>query len=77
MATMEYKHFTIPIDVNVQREIEVLLQQGWTPVPGVMPVAVYHLQRAVNTDMAGVQVNVGVDDNGVMIVRNGKLIHGN
>ncbi len=76
MASVEYQHFTITVDANVQKEIERLLNEGWTPVPGVQPVALYHMQRIVGQQqVAGVgpQVGVMLRDEGVTVIRgNGK-----
>ena len=74
MASVEYQHFTIPVDTNVQQEIERLIKEGWTPVPGVAPLAIYHMQRVVDhMAAAGVQIGLSVKDEGITIIRgNGK-----
>jgi len=71
MSAVEHQHFVIPVDENVQKEIERLLNEGWTPVPGVTPLAVYHMQRVAGAGLATASVKTGmtIDDAGITIIR--------
>lgn len=45
MVEVEHTIRSIPIDENLGAEVQKLRDEGWDAVPGVLPVAVYHLVR--------------------------------
>lgn len=45
MSDVEHITKVIPLDANFQAEVARLDSEGWELVPGVVPVAVYHLVR--------------------------------
>lgn len=75
---MEVEHDikVIKVDANLTAEIERLTKDGWTLVPGVQPIAIYHVVRQ---KQATAQANSGkgtmmIDDSKIGILRNGQLI---
>lgn len=70
MSAIEYNHFVIPVDANVQTEIERLLRDGWSPIAGVVPLAIYHMQRVEGHVVAatGIQAGLGVKEDGITII---------
>lgn len=75
---MEVEHDikVIPVNANLQGEIERLTKEGWTLVPGVQPVAIYHVVRPKR---ATAQANMGqgtmmIDESKIGILRNGQII---
>lgn len=45
---MEVEHDikVIPIDENLQANVEALAKERWELLPGIKPVAIYHVARA-------------------------------
>jgi len=76
MASVEYQHFTLTVDADVQKKIESLLNEGWVPVPHIQPVALYYMQKTVEQQQdtgVGPRVGVVLKDEGVTVIRgNGK-----
>lgn len=77
---MEVEHDikVIPVNENLQGEIEKLAKEGWALVPGVQPVAIYHVVRPkhINSHLmapAG-KGSLSIDDSKIHIMRDGKLI---
>lgn len=75
---MEVEHDikVIPVNDKMTGEIEKLAKEGWTLVPGVQPVAIYHVVRQKNTHAAA---NSGhgtllLDDSKIGILRDGKVV---
>lgn len=75
---MEVEHDikVIPVNDKMTGEIERLAKEGWTLVPGVQPVAIYHVVRQ---KQATAQASMGkgtmmIDDSRIGILRNGQLI---
>lgn len=63
MAEVEHDIRVFPIDAQLQDRLQVLVREGWDLVPGVTPVAVYHLVRvkkeAVTPDLPVPDQNFG------------------
>jgi hypothetical protein len=63
---LEYKTEVLSLmDPQLQNRINQLVNEGWTPIPGAMPVGVYHLQR--DRDVA--RFTLTVADEGITIIR--------
>ena len=77
---VEFSVRTIEIDEHLQDKIQQMLKEGWSLVSGTKPVAIYHLQRIKQVSAAqsfmGVSGHggVGVNEDQVFILRNGKLL---
>ena len=70
---MDFEHTikSFPIDANYAAEIKKIDAEGWQLVPGVSPVAVYHLMRqkpGVGTAMGSMRI----DEAGVFIIPAGQ-----
>ena len=76
MSEVEHAVKVLQIDNNLQLEVKKLEAEGWELVPGIVPVAVYHLVRVKNKpQFAQVAEGImGVDDSKVHIIRGGKVI---
>ena len=77
MADIEHDIKVIPIDANLQSTIKQLEGEGWELIPGVVPVAIYHLAR--NKDQLpkamGGHGTLGIDDTKVHVLRNGQVVN--
>ena len=77
MTEVEHCIKTITIDENLPDEVKKLEAEGWNAVPGVLPVAVYHLVRSKRPQAPAQQGGFGqirVDDSKVFTLRDGKLV---
>ena len=77
MSEIEHAVKVIPIDAGLQDEVKRLEAEGWQLMPGVQPVAVYHVARVKGQQMAA-QSGAGqvwIDDSKVHILRDGKLVN--
>ena len=43
---IEHSIKVFPIDADLQASVQALVREGWDVIPGIPPVAVYHLVRA-------------------------------
>jgi len=69
---LEYTTRVLPIDANVQIEINKLVAEGWVPTLGATPVAIWHLQRPkvqLEASVAGAHGGITVKDDGVFVVK--------
>lgn len=75
---MEVEHDikVIPLTANLQAELERLTKEGWILVPGVQPIAIYHVvrQKAVAAQANTAIGTMTIDESKVQILRNGQLI---
>lgn len=82
---MEVEHNVkvFPLDADLESNIKNMTAEGWLLLPGISPVAIYHVVRMKgvvpqpqgdNTPPPVVKVNI--DDSKVKIIRDGKLIDG-
>ncbi len=79
---LEHEMTVVPIDANFEGALAALKAQGWEMVPGVTPVAVYHLvrikpeaqQQPVSQPMGLGKLHI--DESKIGIVRNGKFVDG-
>lgn len=75
---MEVEHDikVLPVNDKLQAEIEKLAKEGWTLVPGVQPVAIYHVVRAKQQHISA-PAGLGalhIDESKIGILRDGKLL---
>ena len=78
MSEVEHAVKVITIDASLQDEVKRLEGEGWELIPGILPVAVYHLVRIKGKTTAFGQSGrgqLGVDDSKVHILRDGKVIN--
>src|SRR5262245_31765922 len=73
---VEIEHKTVALEINddMQAEMDKLTAQGWTLIPEIKPVAIYHLVRAKpdqKQDTMGVGAKLEIDDRKVGVLRNG------
>jgi len=69
---IEYHHFVIPITESIQDELKKLIDDGWTPILGATPIAIWHMQRLQGAEhlmSVGAQAGVSVKDEGLTIIR--------
>lgn len=73
---VEHTIRVIPIDSDFQNALKKLEAEGYDMIPGVTPVAVYHLVRSkeVPAPAEGAQGIIKIDDAQVHILRDGKLV---
>lgn len=72
---MEIEHDVkvIPIDENIDNEVTKLRGDGWELIPGIKPVAVYHLARIKKQPSQSGVGRMVIDDSKVMIIPASKL----
>lgn len=68
-----------PLDQNLEANLHQITSEGWMLLPGVMPVAVYHLVKMqgvppLKEDGTSPTVSFSIDDTKVKILRDGELI---
>ena len=68
---IEFQNKTIPMDANMQAELEKLQAEGWQIVPGTTPLALYCLHRQ---RPGGVVGGLNIDDSQVHVIRDGKKV---
>lgn len=68
---MEVEHDVkvIPIDENLQAEVQKLATEGWEMVAGVKPVAVYHVARVKRPSAGAGFGKLHIDDSKVGILK--------
>lgn len=78
MAEVEHDIKTLPIDANLETAVKKLEAEGWELMPGITPVAIYHVVRMKGGSRPMVGQSgfgtLGVDDTKVHILRDGKLL---
>ncbi len=73
MPDLEHKVVSLPIDKNLQGEVDKLVQEGWNLPPGILPIAIYQLVRvkpgtesaAPSGDAHGI---LQIDDSKIMVI---------
>lgn len=68
---VEHAVKVIPIDEQLQDNLQALVKTGWELVPGVQPVAIYHVVRIIKHDApntAGGIMNMAIDETKVFVV---------
>ena len=65
--SIEYRYVVLHTTENVVTEIQKLLDEGWIPIPGAIPLLVYHLQR----DLAAMAPAMGmaIDETKITIIK--------
>lgn len=75
---MEVEHDikVIPVNDKLGPELEKLQREGWTLVPGIMPVAIYHVVRAKQQHVSAPAGfgTLHIDESKIGILRDGKLL---
>ena len=61
--TTEYQVLVLPINDNLVSELKKVTEDGWAPVPGTFPMAVYNLQRDQSPT-----VDIRVDESLITII---------
>lgn len=79
MAENEIEHAvkTLTIDEGLPAAVDALKAEGWELVPGILPVAVYHVVRRKVSESVGTgeaQLRMSIDDSKILVVRNGKVV---
>lgn len=72
MAEFEHEMKVLIVDEGLQAKIDALTAEGWQVVPGIQPIAVFHLQRQKAEPAApglGVHARLTIDDSKVVILR--------
>lgn len=79
MADIEHTVKVLQLDDSFQEQVKALEAEGWQQVPGVLPVAVYHLirmkQAENHANQAGALGVLKIDDSKIGILRDGKLVN--
>ena len=79
MAEIEHTVKVLQLDDSFQTEIKALEAQGWQQVPGVLPVAVYHLIRMKpaenHANQAGGFGDLKIDDSKIHVIRDGQVVN--
>lgn len=71
---IEHSMAVIPVDEKLAQEVEKFKSEGWMPMPGVTPIAVYHLIK-VNFEEAdplaalGAIAKLTIDESKVDVLR--------
>ncbi len=69
---MEVEHDVkmIPIDEHFQAEVEKLAKEGWQFLPGIKPIAIYHVARAKQAPPSAAGMGqLTIDDSKVIILK--------
>lgn len=77
MAENEVEHAvkTVTIDEGYPAAIDALKAEGWELIPGILPVAVYHVVRLKNRQVTtDAQLNLVIDDSKIVVMRNGEIV---
>lgn len=67
MADVEHTVKVFPIDLNLQENVQELVSDGWNLVPGILPIAVYHLVREKRPSVGAVG-RLKIDDSQIHII---------
>lgn len=77
MAEIEHAVKVLTADRTLQEELQKLEAEGWSLVPGVLPVVVYNLVRQKKEEEQpgmGAFGKIRIDDTKVHVLRDGILI---
>lgn len=72
MADIEHEVKVLPIDENLQKELEKLTADGWQMVPGTRGMAIYHVvreKRAPGMASAGGVGTLQIDESKVFVLK--------
>ena len=79
MSEIEHCVKVLELNDSFQGQVKALEAEGWQLVPGVLPVAVYHLirmkQPVGQSNQAGGFGDLRIDDSKIGILRDGKLVN--
>ena len=65
---IEHSIKVFPIDADLQTNVQTLVNEGWEVIPGIPPVAVYHLVRAKKEPAAAGMGTLLIDDSKIFVV---------
>jgi hypothetical protein len=71
---IEHEIKVIPVDDNLPTEVSKMVADGWQIVPGVKPVAIYHVVRVKKQPDLGGMGELKIDESKIHILRDGKLV---
>jgi hypothetical protein len=74
---LEFTAVMLPLDDNLQTQLDALKTQGFMQVPGTKQFVVYMLCRPANAEQVASGAGFGkfaIDESKVAILRDGKLI---
>lgn len=77
MAENELEHAvkTLTIDEDYPVAVEALKAEGWELIPGILPVAVFHVVRLkIRPATTDAQLNMVIDESKIGILRNGEIV---
>lgn len=69
MPEFEHEMKVLIVDEGLQSKINALTAEGWQIVPGLPPIAVFHLQRQKAEPGLGLKAHLTIDDSKVIILR--------
>lgn len=72
---LEFKTEVVELNDQLAARLEQLRQEGWLVMPGVAPIAVYHLCRPQSAPGQAVG-GLKIDEAGIQIIRDGKIVNG-
>lgn len=78
MAQIDHCVKVLELDDSFKDRVKALEAEGWQQVPGVLPVAVYHLIRIkqeVQSNQVGGFGDLHIDDTKIHVVRDGKVVN--
>ena len=66
---IEHTIKVFPIDADLQTNVQALVSDGWEVIPGIPPVAVYHLVRAKKEHPAAAGMGrLTIDDSKIFVI---------
>jgi len=68
---VEHDIKVIPINEKFKESVEALSKEGWQLVPGITPVAIYHVVRSEQTKAAAVGGlgQMHIDDSKIHVIK--------
>lgn len=79
MSEIEHCVKVLELNESFQEQVKALEAEGWQQVPGVLPVAVYHLirmkQPANQGNQAGGRGALKIDDSKITVIRDGRVVN--
>lgn len=75
---IEHQMAVLPVDEKLVENVDKFKEEGWMVMPGVMPIAIYHLIRVKMEDnplaALGAKAIMTIDETKVHIIRDGKVV---
>ena len=78
---VEHSVKVFPLDQDLESNIKAMSAEGWIMLPGVVPVAIYHVLRMVGAmpvseGAAQPFAQITIDDTKVPLIRDGQPVDG-